>query len=137
MLDKIAHYFDFQQRALNLQAYRAEVIGSNIANAETPYYKAVDFDFKSALQAQVDKQGQLKLAQTDARHIANQAGDGSGMPLQYRSAVQPSLDGNTVDMDVERGAFADNALQYQTTLAFLNKKISGLSSAIQGSGTGG
>ncbi|AAQ60556.1 flagellar basal body rod protein FlgB [Chromobacterium violaceum] len=137
MLDKIAHYFDFQQRALNLQAYRAEVIGSNVANAETPYYKAVDFDFKSALQAQVDKQGQLGLALTDARHIANQTGGAAGVQLQYRSAVQPSLDGNTVDMDIERGAFADNALQYQSTLAFLNKKISGLNSAIQGSGNGG
>ncbi|OQS45162.1 flagellar basal body rod protein FlgB [Chromobacterium violaceum] len=137
MLDKIAHYFDFQQRALNLQAYRAEVIGSNVANAETPYYKAVDFDFKSALQAQVDKQGQLGLALTDARHIANQTGGGAVVQLKYRSAVQPSLDGNTVDMDIERGAFADNALQYQSTLAFLNKKISGLSSAIQGSGNGG
>ncbi|WP_434634687.1 flagellar basal body rod protein FlgB [Chromobacterium sp. CV08] len=136
MLDKIAHYFDFQQRALNLQAYRAEVIGSNIANAETPYYKAVDFDFKAALQAQQDKQGRLAMTVTDPRHMGNDAGGASATaPLQYRSAVQPSLDGNTVDMDVERGAFADNALQYQTTLTFLGKRISSLSSAIQGSGS--
>lgn len=137
MLDKIAHYFDFQQRALDLQAYRAEVIGSNIANAETPYYKAVDFDFKAALQAQTEKQNRLALAVTDARHIEGAAAQGGATPLQYRSAVQPSLDGNTVDMDVERGAFADNALQYQTTLTFLNKRISGLNAAIQGSGNGG
>ncbi|POZ60832.1 flagellar basal body rod protein FlgB [Chromobacterium alticapitis] len=137
MLDKIAHYFDFQQRALGLQAYRAEVIGSNIANAETPYYKAVDFDFKAALQAQTDKQGGLSMAMTDPRHIAGQAAGAGAVPLQYRSAVQPSLDGNTVDMNVERGAFADNALQYQTTLAFLNKRIGGLNAAIQGSGNGG
>ncbi|AUH53565.1 flagellar basal body rod protein FlgB [Chromobacterium sp. ATCC 53434] len=136
MLDKIAHYFDFQQRALNLQAYRAEVIGSNIANAETPYYKAVDFDFKAALQAQQDKQGRLAMTVTDPRHMDKDAGGALGAtPLQYRGAVQPSLDGNTVDMDVERGAFADNALQYQTTLTFLGKRISSLNSAIQGSGS--
>ncbi|OHX10179.1 flagellar basal body rod protein FlgB [Chromobacterium sphagni] len=136
MLDKIAHYFDFQQRALNLQAYRAEVIGSNIANAETPYYKAVDFDFKAALQAQQDKQGKLAMVVTDPRHLASDAGGAAAnVPMQYRSAVQPSLDGNTVDMDVERGAFADNALQYQTTLTFLGKRISSLNSAIQGSGS--
>ncbi|KIA81634.1 flagellar basal body rod protein FlgB [Chromobacterium amazonense] len=137
MLDKIAHYFDFQQRALNLQAYRAEVIGSNVANAETPYYKAVDFDFKAALLAQTEQQGRLSLAVTDPRHIASAPEGSAAVPLQYRSAVQPSLDGNTVDMDVERGAFADNALQYQTTLAFLNKRIGGLNAAIQGNGTGG
>ncbi|UTH73847.1 flagellar basal body rod protein FlgB [Chromobacterium sp. IIBBL 290-4] len=137
MLDKIAHYFDFQQRALNLQAYRAEVIGSNVANAETPYYKAVDFDFKAALQAQQDKQGRLQLATTDEHHLASQAGGAEAVPLMYRSAVQPSLDGNTVDMNVERGAFADNALQYQSTLTFLTKRISGLNTAIQGSGSGG
>lgn len=90
MLDKIAHYFDFQQRALNLQAYRAEVIGSNVANAETPYYKAVDFDFKSALQAQVDKQGQLGLALTDARHIANQTGGAAACSCNTAARCSPA-----------------------------------------------
>ncbi|OWY37488.1 flagellar basal body rod protein FlgB [Xenophilus sp. AP218F] len=135
MLDKIAHYFDFQQRALNLQAYRAEVIGSNIANAETPNYKAVDFDFRQALLQQQENQGRLSLAVTNPQHIASVAGGHADAQLQYRNALQPSLDGNTVDMNVERGAFADNALRYQTTLTFLTKRISGLSNAIQGQGS--
>lgn len=96
----------------------------------------MDFDFKAALQAQQDKQGKLAMAVTDPRHLASEAGGvNANVPMQYRNAVQPSLDGNTVDMDVERGAFADNALQYQTTLTFLGKRISSLNSAIQGSGS--
>ncbi|AXK39860.1 flagellar basal body rod protein FlgB [Crenobacter cavernae] len=135
MLDKIAKHFDFQQRALDLRAYRAEVIASNIANADTPYYKAMDFDFGAAMKSAEDGQGKLALAATAARHLAGSAGAGSttnGADLQYRGAVQPSLDGNTVDMDVERGAFADNAMKYQSTLTFLNRRISSLNDAIKG-----
>ncbi|RXZ44229.1 flagellar basal body rod protein FlgB [Crenobacter cavernae] len=133
MLDKIAKHFDFQQRALDLRAYRAEVIASNIANADTPYYKAMDFDFGAAMKSVEDGQGKLALAATDARHLASGAGLAmNGADLQYRGAVQPSLDGNTVDMDVERGAFADNAMKYQSTLTFLNRRISSLNDAIKG-----
>jgi len=135
MLDKIGKEFEFPQRALNLQAYRSEVIASNVANADTPNYKAVDFDFRQALQSAQDSQGKLGMTVTDPRHLSGSASGTSGTPdvkLQYRNAVQQSLDGNTVDMDVERGAFADNALQYQSTLTFLNKRISDLNSALQG-----
>lgn len=133
MLDKISKEFDFQQRALNLRAYRAEVIASNVANAETPNYKAVDFDFRQALQSAMTGQNGLSLNTTDARHMTGGAGGNAhGAQLQYRNAVQQSLDGNTVDMDVERSAFADNALQYQSTLTFLSKRISSLNSAITG-----
>jgi flagellar basal-body rod protein FlgB len=130
MLDKIAKEFSFQQRALDLQAYRAEVISSNIANADTPNYKAVDFDFAKALQAGIDGQQRLQLDRSDARHFAAEGDAGQGVNLQYRHAVQPSLDGNTVDMDVERGAFANNALQYESTLTFLSKQFSTLNTAI-------
>jgi len=133
MLDKIGKEFDFQQRALNLRAYRQEVIASNIANADTPNYKAVDLDFKQALQSAQDGQGKLAMTVTDDRHLAGNASASAGKPaVQYRNAVQQSLDGNTVDMDVERAAFADNALQYQSTLTFLTKRISMLNSAISG-----
>ena len=134
MLDKIAHYFDFQQQALNLRAKRAEVIASNIANADTPNYKAVDLDFASALQSAQGTQSRLALNVTDPAHIASSSGaGGAGTPeLKYRSAVQRSLDGNTVDMDVERAAFTDNAMQYQSTLTFLNRRISSLNEAIKG-----
>ncbi|TCW29891.1 flagellar basal body rod protein FlgB [Gulbenkiania mobilis] len=134
MLDKIAKQFDFQQRALNLRAYRAEVIASNVANADTPYYKAMDFDFKQALKSADEASRKLGLDTTDPRHIAMSEGDSHrlGAQLMYRSQVQPSLDGNTVDMDVERAAFTENALQYQTTLTFLNRRISSLNDAIRG-----
>lgn len=135
MLDKIAKAFDFQQRALSLQAYRSEVLASNIANADTPYYKAMDIDFRSAMMAADEGQKSLALARTDARHFATADGSGKrdfASSLQYRNAVQRSLDGNTVDMDVERGAFAENAMKYQTTLTFLNKRINSLADAIKG-----
>jgi len=133
MLDKIAKEFDFQQRALDLRAYRAEVISSNVANADTPNYKAVDFDFKQALLAGEQNQRRLQMARSDGHHFASVSGQGSrGAALQFRQAVQPSLDGNTVDMDVERGAFTDNALKYQSTLTFLSKKIGSLNDAIRG-----
>ena len=134
MLDKIAHYFDFQQKALNLRAKRAEVIASNIANADTPNYKAVDLDFASALQSAEGNQSRLAMAVTDPAHIAASAASGGNgsAELKYRSAVQRSLDGNTVDMDIERAAFTDNAMQYQSTLTFLNRRISSLNDAIKG-----
>jgi flagellar basal-body rod protein FlgB len=136
MLDKIARDFDFNQRALDLGAYRSEVLASNMANAETPNYKAVDFDFASAMQNALtaSRQRNLGLTTTDPRHfeLKNSAGADLGVKLQYRSAVQPSIDGNTVDMDIERGAFTDNSLQYQSTLTFLNHRISDLNSAIKG-----
>lgn len=133
MLDKIAHYFDFQQQALNLRAKRAEVIAGNIANADTPNYKAVDIDFASALQSAQGNQSRLDMTVTDPGHIGgNAAAPSAGAELKYRSAVQRSLDGNTVDMDVERAAFTDNAMQYQATLTFLNRRISGLNDAIKG-----
>jgi flagellar basal-body rod protein FlgB len=134
MLNKISSQLDFFQRSLNLRAAKAEVIASNIANADTPGYKAVDFDFGKTLKSQTEAQQShgVALAQTDGRHLAASGSHATEGGLQYRSAVQRSLDGNTVDMDVERSAFTDNALKYQSTLTFLNKRISGLMEAIKG-----
>lgn len=134
MLDKISDHLNFFQQSLGLRAKKVEVIASNIANADTPGYKAVDFDFGKALQGQLRaSQSGLALATSNERHLAAQGRasvDDGG--LQYRSAVQPSLDGNTVDMDVERAAFTDNAMKYQSTLTFLNRRIGGLMDAIKG-----
>lgn len=134
MLDKISDHLNFFQQSLGLRAKKAEVIASNIANADTPGYKAVDFDFGKALQGQLRaSQGGLALATSNERHLAAQGRASSNEGgLQYRSAVQPSLDGNTVDMDIERAAFTDNAMKYQSTLTFLNRRISGLMDAIKG-----
>lgn len=134
MIDKIAKHFDFQQRALGLRAYRNEVLASNVANADTPQYKAVDFDFNQALaeSTELQRRRSLEMSQTNSRHLHGNVHTVNGAELQYRQAVQPSIDGNTVDMDVERAKFTDNSLRYQTTTTFLNRRISGLSEAIKG-----
>jgi flagellar basal-body rod protein FlgB len=135
MLDKIANDFNFSQHALDLRAYRTEVLAGNMANAETPYYKSVDFDFANAMKSAMSGSSgkDLGLNATNSRHFRSMAGGGSsGTELQYRGAVQPSVDGNTVDMDLERSAFMDNSLQYQSTLTFMNNRISTLKSAISG-----
>ena len=117
MLSKIDQEIAFIHSALNLRARRQEVLAGNIANADTPNFKARDLDFSSALnQAMGAAGGSLALKRTSERHL--DAGT-SGMPaglLKYRSAVQPSLDGNTVDMDVERAHFTENSLHYQFLL---------------------
>lgn len=126
----------FQQSALNLRAYRQEVLASNIANADTPNFKARDFDFQSALQNAVDqRQGNaLPLARTDAAHLPGQpaaaGANGSGTELLYRNEHQASLDGNTVDVDVERAAFAENSVKYDASLTFINQFLKSMQNAL-------
>ena len=119
MLSKIDKELAFVQSALDLRARRQEILAANIANSDTPNYKARDMDFAAALrQALGAGAGALALAKTAARHLdaaGSGAGAGSGH-IKYRGAIQPSLDGNTVDADVERAHFTDNALHYQFLL---------------------
>lgn len=121
--------------ALALRSRRAEVLANNLANADTPHYKARDFDFKSSL---AKAQGQspinsVRLVTTQSGHIAANAGAGRiDAELQYRIPSQPSLDGNTVDTQIEQAEFTQNAIQYQTSLTFLSGKIRGLLTAIRG-----
>lgn len=118
-------------RALDLRAYRQEVLASNIANADTPNYKARDFDFKSALQnaARGQSLGGLTLAVTADRHASN--GVGNGRPaLQYRTETQSAVDGNTVDMDTERAQIADNAMQYEILTRLISDRLQGMRAAI-------
>lgn len=118
MLSKIDNELAFVHSALNLRARRQEILAANIANADTPNYKARDLDFAAALKGAMGAaDGPVKLRRTSARHLDASAATGMSAGLnKYRSAVQPSLDGNTVDPDVERAHFADNALHYQFLL---------------------
>ncbi|HNQ03475.1 MAG TPA: flagellar basal body rod protein FlgB [Thiobacillaceae bacterium] len=132
MLHKIDQETAFVRAALNLRARRQEVLASNLANSDTPNYKARDLDFASALRAALGgKGGSLGLTRTQPGHL-----DGRGMPgeamaaLKYRAAVQPSLDGNTVDMDVERAHFTDNAMHYQFLLERTRSTFSTLKLAL-------
>ncbi len=120
--------------AVALRSQRAEVLARNLANADTPHYKARDFDFKSALaQAQGQSSvNSVRLVTTQPGHISANAGGRLGAELQYRIPNQPALDGNTVDTQIEQAEFTQNAIEYQASLTFLSGKIRGLLSAIRG-----
>lgn len=135
MVDRIGEDFKFFQEAIRLRQQRQEVLAANIANADTPNYKARDFDFGSALKEAMGnghkRLPDTALATTSARHIPGLAQSPAGANLQYRQPLQPSLDGNTVDMDIERVQFAENTTKYQTDLTIISQRIKGLMAALQ------
>ncbi len=136
MLDKLDATLRFSSEALNLRAQRQEILASNIANADTPGYQARDIDFASQLNRVIEQgraQGSgLSLAVTSSRHIAAETRQPPALDLMYRIPAQPSLDGNTVDMDRERTEFADNSMKYQTDLTVITSQIKGMMSVLQG-----
>lgn len=118
-------------QALRFRALRNQVLASNIANADTPNYKARDLDFGTALKG-VQRES-LSLTRTSDLHRQAWGSDDIGARTMYRVPMQPSLDGNTVSMDMEQAAFAENAVQYRASLAFLDGHIRTLKFAIRGS----
>jgi flagellar basal-body rod protein FlgB len=107
----------FQSEALKLRGYRQELIAANIANADTPQYKAVDIDFAQALKGAV----------------AGTEGASTAAPdLLYRNPTQSALDGNTVEMDGERARFADNTVRYEAAMRYLSAQIKTMLAAVQG-----
>lgn len=127
--------FRFLQKAMDLRAYRQQVLASNVANADTPHYKARDFDFAAELSGAVAaRAGRLALKTTSPRHLQPKRDNDNplGVDLLYRSSVQPSIDGNTVDMDIERSQFTDNAIHYQFSVDRISSKVKNLLTAIQG-----
>jgi len=134
MIDRIGEDFSFYKTAVSLRQQRQEVLAANIANADTPHYKARDMDFSQALQQAMGNSMNLpavKLDMTSTRHIAGAGSSALQTDLLYRQPLQPSLDGNTVEMDVERMAFADNSMHYQSSLTILSQRIKGLMAALQ------
>ena len=127
---KLDNAFGVHEQALKLRSRRAELLASNMANADTPGYKARDIDFKQALKGEVVKQAQIKT--THQNHISPASNGLSPAHMLYRMPTQSSLDGNTVDMQQEKTAFASNSMEYQASLSFLNGKIKALKSAIRG-----
>ncbi|MDA9153536.1 flagellar basal body rod protein FlgB, partial [Planktomarina temperata] len=114
--------------ALNLRAKRNEILASNIVNSATPNFKARDIDFNQAMQARMDV-GPVNVS--NGRHFKFYSGTGDE-GAQFRQSVNPSMDGNTVELHVEQMQFSENVMRYQTSLEFLNRKFSGLMSAIKG-----
>ena len=134
MMDKLDAALNFNREALNLRAQRQEVLASNIAHADTPNYKARDIDFSSRLTEAVERgrsSQSMSMARTSSRHIQAEAVAMPDKDLLYRVPNQSSIDGNTVEMDVERINFADNALRYESNLTVIGSKIKTLMSAIQ------
>ena len=135
MIDKLDAALRFGQEALNLRAPRQEILAANIANAATPGYQARDIDFAGQLN-KVLEQGRasgsgIALNMTSSRHIPAQNMQPPQLDLLFRVPDQPSMDGNTVDMDRERTNFADNSLKYQTDLTLINGQIKGMMSVLQ------
>jgi len=110
--------FGIHGKALALRSQRLSLLASNIANASTPGYKARDIDFEAALKTA-----------TARSQSAAQAGEDA---MGYRVPLQPSLDGNTVELSTEQTLFAENAVKYRTTLSFLEGRVNTISRALKG-----
>lgn len=132
MNDRIGEQLKVQQGALSILARRQELIASNIANADTPHYKARDLDFKEALAGRLAGRRELGLglAVTAPGHIGGRVEPEQPMSVRYRQEFQPSVDGNTVNMDVERAAFAETALRLEAALTFVRGSLKDLQNAV-------
>ena len=127
-MPSFTEHLGFHASALQLRSRRNEMLDSNIANAATPNFKARDLDFDTELK-RINKIGNIQT--TNNSHFAS-IQKRIGKDSVFRLPIHPSLDGNTVEMAVEQMQFSENVMRYQTTLSFLNNKISGLRSAIKG-----
>ena len=132
-MSKLDNAFGMHEVALKLRSQRMEVLASNIANADTPGYKARDIDFKAVLSSYQGGSAPASkgMKTTHERHLGGNASS-LGATTLYRTPLQPSIDGNTVDGHVEKGKFMENALQYQATLNFVDGRIQSLRKAIRG-----
>ncbi len=132
MAGRLDDALGFHEASMRLRAQRQQVLASNLANADTPNYKARDVDFRKALQSALSTStNSVGLTQNNVAHLSGKAV--LAMPeTKLRVAGQNSLDGNTVDMDVERAAFAENALQYEVSVSLARDQIKGLMAVLQG-----
>ena len=118
---------------LGIRTQRAEIIANNLANSETPGYQARDIDFQTALKNRMnEKQVGFNIARTNARHVDAKMLRQMHPETLYRTPMQPSIDGNTVDEHMEKANFAKNALDFQASFRFINGRFKGLMSAIRG-----
>ena len=130
-MNKLDAALNFHETALRVRGQRQELLAGNIANADTPGYKARDINFADTFkQALAGSSSGLQADTTYPGHIPETASHQNG--VLYRAMIQGSVDGNTVDMDVERAQFADNALRYEASVNMISGQIKKLLSAIQG-----
>jgi len=127
-MNKIGSYLNFHAQALELRSRRNKILASNIANAATPNFKARDLDFDAEIKRHV---GIGPLQTTNEQHFPTTVA-ATGNKMLFREPINPSLDGNTAELNAEQMEFSENVTRYQTTLTFLNNRITGLMSAIRG-----
>jgi len=136
-------YLGIEPDALKVYSQRAEVLAANLANADTPGYQAHDIDFRAALAAAGSQGDALQPQTTNPRDLTAAAGTGGGAAgaagnvsteqfLKYRVPLAPSLDGNTVDSQMEEAQFAQNTVRFQAAITFLQNRFSELTTAITG-----
>jgi flagellar basal-body rod protein FlgB len=125
-MNRLDTAFNFHESALRLRAQRQELLAANVANADTPNYKARDFNFAAAL-----KNAMASTAEQDAMGTSRTSAEPD---ILYRGLIQGSVDGNSVDVDVERNQFTDNAIRYEASLNFISGDIKALLSVIQNNG---
>ncbi|MFM9911947.1 MAG: flagellar basal body rod protein FlgB [Methylophilaceae bacterium] len=133
-MNSIDKAFAFQEKALEVRSFRQQLIASNIANADTPHYSAVDIDFADAMKKALSnvKKG-IEMKVTSERHLQGKTKDTLyGIEPMYRNVSQPSIDGNTVDTNIEQAQFTENSLKYMSTLTFINGTIQGDNVALRG-----
>lgn len=129
-----ANALGIHETALSFRAERAEVLANNIANADTPHYKARDLDFSAVLAEQNEKQNgkHFGLNRTDSQHIVADGIQLADPALRFRTPFHPSIDQNSVDMQQEQASYAENAVQFQASFTMLNSKFKGLIGALRG-----
>ena len=131
MIIGIDNALGIASRALSLRAERTQLLADNIANADTPGYKARDIDFKDLLARETGSRREVSVMATNERHIAGR-NQGLSESVKYRVPLMPSLDGNTVDTQMEQSAFAENSIQFLTNFRILNGRIQGMMTSIKG-----
>lgn len=117
-------------KAMLTRAERSEVLANNLANADTPDFKARDFEFNRVISGEIEKRRSLAVNRTDDRHLKGRGRE--GYDLLYRWPSQPAIDGNTVDDNVENAEFTKNSMMFNSSFEFLNRKFTGLRGALRG-----
>lgn len=128
----IERAFSIHDDAMMLRSRRSSILAANIANADTPDYKARDMDFAAMMKkVQSGQQSHFEMSRTNQHHLSATVQQ-VDPDIKYRNPLHAALDGNTVDMHAEQARFSKNAVEYQTSFSFLNSKISSLKLAIKG-----
>ncbi len=116
--------------ALQLRAARAEILANNLANSDTPGFKARDINFQAVLAGEINSRNSVALERTHSGHLSGRSQRDD--ELLYRNPIQPSIDGNTVDSQMEQALYGRNSMNYNASFEFLSGKFKGMKGAIRG-----